>query len=239
MKNFNFFLFWTYIATIIVLIIVILVIILAWRAYFPRRWLNLLVFSFTAIIGGLIILFISELIAPYNSNFYLNPFLYIIYFGLSGCAMFSIYLLVVDIHFKHIEKLMLLGGIIFIALISFLVISLVLFIYVGLTNYPWVAFLAFECVYVLGILAYILFAIGSFSHVSSDRLDLSVRRMLGLTGISSLGIAFGLVIIALAVLYADFSIALPPSVSIFWLLWISFISIIFLLMVRQTILLFK
>ena len=153
--------------------------------------------------------------------------------------MFSIYILVVDIHFKHIEKIMVLGYMIFTALISLLIISLILFVYVELTNYPWLAYLAFECVYIIGILAYILLAIGSFSHVSSDRLELAVRRILGLTGILSLGIVFGFVIIAIAVLYADFSIALPPSVSIFWLLWISFISIIFLLMVRQTILLFK
>jgi hypothetical protein len=36
----------------------------------------------------------------------------------------------------------------------------------------------------------------------------------------------------------NFSIALDPAVSIFWLLWISFVSIIFLLMIRRVIVLF-
>jgi len=234
----NPFLFWTYLATIVILIIVIIVIILAWRDYFPRRWLSLLVASFTAVIGGLIALLIAELVAPYNSNFYINPFLYLIYFGLTGCSMFAIYLLVLEIHFKHLKLLLVIGCIVFTALILLLIISLILLLLVEFVNYPWMAYLAFECVYGLGIAAYILLATGSFSHISSDRLEQDVRRGLILVGIFSLGFAFGLILIAMAILNVDFSIALHPSVSIFWLLWVCFVSIIFLLMVRRAIILF-
>lgn len=238
MKNLNLFLFWTYVATIVTLIIVIVVIILAWRDYFPRRWLNLLITSFTAAIGGLTALLIAELLAPYNSNFYINPFLYLIYFGLTGCSMFAIYLLVLEIHFKHLKLLMVGGYIVFTSLILLLTISLFLLLIIEFTSYPWMAYLAFECVYGLGIIAYILLAIGSFSHISSDRLEQNIRRELTWVGILSLGFALGLTFIAMTILYIDFSIALHPSVSIFWLLWISFVSIIFLLMVRRAIILF-
>ncbi len=233
----NLFLFWTYILTILILIIVILVIILAWRAYFPRKWLYLLIFSFTAIIGGLIILLIAELEAPYNSNFYINPFLYLIYFGLTGCSMFTIYLLVLEIHFKHLKILLVMGRILFVIILVFLILSLILMLLIEFLRYPWIAYIVFEVVYVLGIIAYFLLAVGSFSHVTSDRLEQDVRRGLTLVGIFSLGFAFGLTILAMDILYVDFSIALHPSVSIFWLLWISIVSIIFLLMVRRAIIL--
>ena len=225
MKNLNLFLFWAYIVTIVILIVVIMVIILVWRAYFPRRWLNLLVVTFIAVIGGIIGLLIAELVAPYNSNFYINPFLYLIYFVLTGCSTFAIYLLVLEIHYKHLKILLAMGCIIFTTLIILLVVNLILFILVEFTRYPWMAYLAFELVYGLGIVAYILLAIGSFSHISSDRLEQDVRRGLALVGIFSLGIAVGLMLIAMAILYVDFSNPLPPSVSIFWLLWISFVSI--------------
>jgi hypothetical protein len=227
-----------YITTVGILIIVILVIILAWRDYFPRRWLNLLIVSFIATIGGLIILLIAELIAPFNSNFYINPFLYLIYFGLTGSSLFAIYLLVFYIHFKHIRLLLVIGSIVFTMIIILIIISLILLLFVGFTSYPWFAYLAIESIYGLGITAYILLAIGCFSHVSSDRLELKIRRELTLVGIFSLAFAFGLFLIAIAILSVNFSIALDPAVSIFWLLWISFVSIIFLLMIRRVIVLF-
>ena len=237
MKILNLFLFWTYIFTILIVIIVILVIILAWRAYFPKRWLNLLIISFTAIIGGLIILLLADLGAPYNSNFYINPFLYLLYFGLTGCSMFAIYLLVLEIHFKHLKILLVIGCIIFMIIMILLILSLILMLLTEFLKYPWAAYFAFEAVYGLGIIAYILLAVGSFSHVSSDRLEQNVRRGLALVGIFSLGFAFGLIMLAMGILYVDFSIALHPSVSIFWLLWICVVSIIFLLMVRRAIIL--
>ncbi|MFX1339040.1 MAG: hypothetical protein ACFFDK_10555 [Promethearchaeota archaeon] len=234
----NLLLFWTYIATILILISVILVIILVWRDYFPRRWLNLLVISFSTAIGGIISLLLAELEAPYNSNFYINPFFYLIYFGLTGISMLSIYLLVLEIHFKHIKLLLVLGFILFTMLIIFIIVTIILLLLFQYTNYPLISYLAFECMYSLGIVAYILLAIGSFSHVSSDRLEQNIRRELIVVGIFSLGFAFGLILIAMAILYVDFSIALDPAVSIFWLLWISLVSIIFLLMVRRAIVLF-
>lgn len=188
-----------------------------------------------AIIGGLIILLIAELEAPYNSNFYINPFLYLLYFGLTGFSMFAIYLLILEIHFKHLKFLLFLGCITFLMILFLLIFSFILMLLIEFLRYPWTAYLLFEIVYVLGILAYVLFAVGSFSHISSDRLEQDVRRGLILVGIFSLGFAFGLTVLAMGILYVDFSIALDPSISIFWLLWISLVSIIFLIMIRRAI----
>jgi len=231
----NLILFWTYILAIIILISVIMIIIFAWRDYFPRRWLLLLVLAFINIIGGIFVLLIAELFAPYNSNFYINPTLYIIYFILTGFSIYCIYLLVLEIHFKHMKPLLVIGFIVFITLMLLLIISGILLTIFELSSYPLIAYLAFEFVYGLGITAYILLAIGSFSNISSDRLEKNVRCGLALVGIFSLGIAFGLAIIALGLLFIDFSLALDPSISIFWLLWISFVSIIFLIMIRHAI----
>ncbi|MFX1256763.1 MAG: hypothetical protein ACFFAN_02810 [Promethearchaeota archaeon] len=234
----NPYLFCTYLITIVIFTIVILVIFLAWRAFFPKRWLIFLVVSFTAVIAGLSVLLLAELMAPYNSNYYFNPFLYIIYFGLIGCSMFSIYLLVIEIHYKHIKALTVIGYLLFIVSIIFLLISSIFLSFIKLQNYLWITYLAFELIYAIGIIAYILLAIGSFSNASSDRLERKVRIELILVGVLSLGIAFGLSIIAIGILFVDFSIPLHPSVSIFWLLWISFVAIMFLVMVRRAIGLF-
>lgn len=153
--------------------------------------------------------------------------------------MFAIYLLVIEIHFKHLKILLVIGCFVFITIMILLILSLILMLLIEFLRYPWTAYLVFEAVYGLGIIAYILLAVGSFSHVSSDRLEQDVRRGLILVGIFSLGFTFGLTILAMGILYVDFSIALHPSVSIFWLLWICFVSIIFLLMVRRAIILIK
>ena len=212
-----------------------MIIIFAWKDYFPRRWLILLIIAFINVIGGLFVLLIAELFAPYNSNFYISPILYIIYFILTGFFMYSIYLLVIEIHYKHMKSLLVIGCIVFITLMLLLIISGVLLIIFELSSYPWMAYLAFEFVYGLGIAAYILLAIGSFSNISSDRLEKNIRCGLALVGIFSLGTAFGFAIIAIGVLFVDFSLALDLSISIFWLLWISFVSIIFLIMIRYAI----
>ena len=221
--------------TIIILTIVILIIIFAWRDYIPRRWLILLIIAFIGIIIGLLILLIAELFAPYSSNFYINPILYIIYFILTGFSMYSIYLLILEIHYKHIKSLLVIGSIIFAILIILLITSIVLLALCNLIYYPWLAYLAFEFVYGLGIASYILLAIGSFSNISSERLEQNVSRDLALIGILSLGTAFGLTIIALGLLYIDFSLPLDLSISIFWLLWIILVSLIFLIMIRYAI----
>jgi hypothetical protein len=187
------------------------------------------------VIIGLLILLIAEIIAPYNSNYYINPFLYLIYFGLIGISMFAIYLLIVEIHFKHLKFLTITGFIICGVIILFLIISSIVLILYQAPQYPWTAYFAFECIYALGITAYILLAIGSFSHTSSDRLEKKVRYGLLLTGIFSLGLVFGLSIVAIGLLYVDFSIPLDLNTSIFWLLWIGFVAVIYLLMVRGAI----
>lgn len=238
MKNLNIYLFWTYLSTIVVFIIVIIVIFLAWRAFFPKRWLIFLVISFTAVIIGLGVLLLAELMAPYNSNFYFNPFLYLIYFGLTGCSMFSIYLLVIEIHYKHIKLLTVIGYLSFGVSLILLLISSILLSFYKFQSYLWITYLAFEIIYGLGIIAYILLAIGCFSHTSSEILERKVRIELLIIGIFSLGIAYGFFIIAFGLLFIDYSIPFDTPASIFWLLWISFIAIVFLIMVRRAIRIF-
>ena len=231
----NIILFITYLSIILLLIAVITTILLKWKDFIPRLWRLLFVLSFLGVILGLLILLIAEIIAPYNSNYYINPFLYMIYFGLIGSSMFIIYLLIVQIHFKHIKFLMIVGIIVFGIVILFLIISIIIIMLYQVPQYPWTAYLVFELVYGHGIIAYILLAIGSFSHITSDRLEKKVRIGLFLTGIFSLGMIWGLLLIAIGLLYVDFSTALTLYTSIFWLIWIGFVAIIFLLMVRGAI----
>lgn len=229
------FLFWTYIATIFVFVIVIFIIIFAWRHLFPQRWLQLLIISFTATIVGLCVLLIGELQAPYNSNFYINPFLYIIYFGLTGCSLFAIYLLVLEIHFKHIKLLLVIGCLVFVALILLLIIGGIFQLTSEFSSYIWIIYIAFECTYGLGIVAYVLLAIGSLKSASSDRLEQQFHRGLIIVGIFSIGIAFGLTMLAIGLLYVDFSVALNPLISVYWLLWMILVAILFLLMIRKAV----
>ena len=234
----NLILFWTYILTIIVLVIVILIIILVWGDYFPRRWLLLLKIFFIGLIGGLIVLLTSESLAPYNSHFYLNPFLFILYIGLIGCSMFAVYLTVIEIHFKHIRLLLVLGYIGFFMEILLLITSAILFLMVAFSRYPLITYISFELMYGLGILAYILLAIGNFTHISSDRLEKKHRVWLIIVGICSLGIAYGLTIMAWGTLYIDYSVAFDPLNTIFWLIWICSVSIVYLFLVKRAVKIF-
>jgi len=103
------------------------------------------------------------------------------------------------------------------------------------SNYPLIAYVAFECAFGLGITAYALLALGSLKYTSSNRLEQEVRSGLIVVVVFSLGIAFGLTLIAVGLLYMDFSIGLDPNISIFWLLWISLVAILFLLIVRKAV----
>ncbi len=235
MKNLDLYLFWTYIATIIVLISVILIIFILWGHYFPRRWLNLLIIYFITTTVGLIVLLLGELFAPYSSNFYINPFFYIVYYGLIGCALFSSYLLVLEIHYKHLKLLLIVGCIGFLVLIGMFVISAILFITFDFSTYPLITYFAFECSYALGITAFVLLAIGSFKLSASDRLEQKQRKGLIVVGIFSIGITCGLVLLAISLLLVNFSVAIDPNISIFWLLWLCVVEILYLLMVRKAV----
>jgi hypothetical protein len=127
------------------------------------------------------------------------------------------------------------GCILFGGIITLIILSTVLLLLFKFTTYPWTAYLAFEGVYGLGITAYTLLAIGSFSHTSSDRLEQKIRHGLTWVGIFSLGIVFGLALLAIGLISVDFSIALNPYISIFWLLWICLVAIVFLLMFKRAI----
>ncbi|MHA1377451.1 MAG: hypothetical protein ACTSRG_03605 [Candidatus Helarchaeota archaeon] len=233
----DFGLFIIYIATISVISLVILIINIKWGDYFPKEWLTPLNISFISLISGLTCLLVAELIAPSNAYFYLNPYLYLLYFALIGCTYFGIYLLVFEMHFKYLHLIKVIGWIVFITILSLITISSVLFLMSNLTSYPWSAFFSFEIVFGLGIFAYVLLAIGSFKDSSSERLEREHRAGLVLVGIFSIGIAFGIYLIAWNIAFALPYAMFPanPAFMAFWLIWLSCVMIIFVFMIRTAV----
>lgn len=228
----NILLFSSYITTIIVIIVVLLIIIIIWGAYFPKRLKILLITSFVSSIIALIFLFVSELLAPYSSNFYLNPFLYLFYFSLLGIYFFAIFLFITKIFYENNRLIMILGVIIFFFVEFLFTFSEILLLNTKFLVYPLITYIFFESVFGLGIFSYIILTIGSFSYASSNRFEKKMRFGFVVMGIFGLSINYGLSIMALGIFYEDFSKALDVNISIFWLGWISLIAIIFLFFVR-------
>jgi len=114
----DFWLYWSYIDVIAILILVVLLILTVWKAYVPRRLLYLGTITFMCMIIGIIFLFLAEQQAPYNSNFYLNPILYLIFFAFLGCALFGEYMVAVELFFKHIRLLFIIGMLGLVGMIS-------------------------------------------------------------------------------------------------------------------------
>ncbi len=230
----DFGLFLIYITSIAVLSLIILILNVKWGDFFPHKWIILITIIFLTLIFGIICLFISELTAPSNYYFYLNPFLYSMFFALIGCTYFAVYLLVFEIHFKHIRSLQFIGWVIFITILSLIAINAILFLTTQPTSYPWISYLVFEVIFCLGMFAYLLLAIGSFKDSSSERLEQKYRIGLILVGIFSIGITIGIGLVALVIFFAlpYAAFPMPPQVTAFWLIWICFVDIIFLFMVR-------
>ena len=151
--------------------------------------------------------------------------------GLIGCSMFAIYLTVIEIHFKHIRLLLVGGYVVFSISILLLISSVVQFLMNDFSRYPLITYISIELMYALGILAYILLAIGNFTHITSDRLEKKYRRYLIFVGICSIGMAYGLGIVAWGILYIDFSVAFQTQTTIFWLIWMSGVSIIYVFLI--------
>lgn len=228
-------LFWIYIATIVATTSIIIIVNVAWADYFPRRWIILLSASFVSLIFGFCALLASELLAPYNVYFYLNPFLYLMYISLLGCSLFAIYLLVFDIHFKHAQVVQVVGWAAFAALLCLVAASAISLQTLDLTGYHWTVYASIALALGLGIGAYTLLAMGSFSDAASSRLEAEARYGLSLIGGFGVGIVIALALIAWSVFFVDLSVALDPAVTAFWLIWVVVVEVLFLLIVRGTV----
>ncbi|MHA1143633.1 MAG: hypothetical protein ACTSRW_02780 [Candidatus Helarchaeota archaeon] len=225
-------LFGTYVFAIISLSVIISIIVLAWRDYFPRRWIIFISATFILMIVGLCFLLGSELVAPYNSFFYLNPFLYLIYLSFLGGSLFSVYLLAHEIYFDFSQIVRIIGIIAFSLMVLLLIISGILLLIPFNTTYPWTAYVSIEIVYGLGISSYALIAAGSFRDASSKRLEKKYRRGLILIGIFATGIASALIWVSMGAFYANYSMPLHPYITEFWLLWLVFVDILYMFFVR-------
>jgi hypothetical protein len=231
----DFFLFWAYIDSIIILVVSLLIIIIAWRAYFPRRLLILVICMFLSLIIGLIIHFISEQLAPFNSNFYLNPHLYLIFFGLLGCVLFVEYLIALELFFKHIRILLLLGILGFVLMIILYVYSEINLLTTEYSSYPIIVYISYEFSYCYGLAACLMFSIGSLKMASSDRLDDKTQRNMRIIGFLWLINAFYHMWLAWGLFYIDFSVPIALYLSILVLMWVSGETIVYIFFVRKLI----
>ena len=96
---------------------------------------------------GLIILFIAELNAPYDSNFYLNPHLYVIFFGLLGGALVAEFLIAVELFFKHIRIILTLGAFVFMLMIILYISSETYLLTTEYSSYPLIIYISFEGIF--------------------------------------------------------------------------------------------
>ena len=231
----DFWLYWSYIDAIIILIITVLIILFAWKAYFPRRLLYLVVFTFISLILSIVYLFLAELQAPYNSNFYLNPDLYLIFFGYLGCALFAEYMIAVEMFFKQIRVFFIIGVLGFIGMITLYIIGGYTLLTAQYSLYPLIVYCAFGSGYYFGIAACFMFSIGSLKMAGSDRLEDKARRNMRIIGILWLFNAFYHMWLAWGLLYLDFSVPLDLSLSILTLMWVSGEAVVYIFVVRNLI----
>ena len=231
----NFLLFWLYIDTITVLLIAELLILLLWRAYFPKRLLVYANMTFISLIVSLLFLFITEQQAPYNLNFYLNPFFYLMFFFFLGCVFFAEYLIADDMFFKHIRPLFIIGIIGFILMIMLYIISGIILLTTHYSIYPVIVYISFESGYIFGIVACLMFCIGCLKMSNSDRLEEKAQRNMRIVGYLWLINALYHMWLAWGLFFIDFSIALDITLSILTLMWISGEVIIYIIFVRKLI----
>ncbi len=208
------------------------ILIIAWRAYFPRKWFMLITILFATLIAGLCVLLIAELQAPYSSKFYLNPYLYLLFFCLLGGSLFAEYLLSVEVFFKHM-RLLFIAGIVTFSLSMFLyTLSGIYLLTNNYSTYPIIVYFSFESSYGIGFASFFIFAFGCFKTASSDRFKKDFSNKMVFFGILWLINALNYIFLALSLLYVDFSVALDMNISIFMLMWISAAAIVWLFILR-------
>lgn len=224
-----------YLGAISVFVLSVAVVALRGTLLFPRKQFLLLLAYFGSWVVGLIILLDSELNAPYSSHFYQNPFLFTVYIGILGLAMCLAFWFVADIQLGYLPKLSFVG-------VAFLVATLV---GVGLTlasllasaesRYPWGFYLAAESAMILGIVTFALLGWKSFQDsTKTERISREVRWGLITLGTLSVFAVVGLMVYAIGIPFADFSVAFPTSLTIWWLYWMGGSSLVMLVMIQRT-----
>ncbi|MBD3254184.1 MAG: hypothetical protein GF383_03785, partial [Candidatus Lokiarchaeota archaeon] len=143
-----------YIITIVIVIVVVCVIVIAWNVFLPRRMLYFIIAAFSFLIAALSILLFAELLAPYNSFFYLDPFLYTLYFGLLGFFFSFLFLLIIEIFYNNLSILYRLVLFYMIILTILLITSETTLIFHSYSKYPLFCYLLFEFTLLICIIAY-------------------------------------------------------------------------------------
>lgn len=231
----NSLLFWAYVGAISVLLASGSLVAFRGTLLFPRRQLVLLVTYFSSWAGGISLLLASELSAPYNAHFDLNPTLFLAYLGLVDCAMLAGFLLITEMHYRHVPGLPVLGGSLFVTALAGLALSLGTVRDPTVVGYPWTFYLAIECTMGLGIVAFALLALRSFQDVRQGGL-LSREQRWGLVTLVTLAISMmgGLALYAVGAPFFDFSAPFNPSLTIGWLWWTGGSSVVLAVMVQRT-----
>lgn len=171
----------------------------------------------------------SEMIAPFNTEFYLNPILFLGYVSMEASTLFMIYLLVLKMNYEYNRLLKLLGWVMFISTICLIFVSGLLLLTFNLSFYPLTFYISYELTYGIGCSGFIIMAVKSFADYSSDRLEPLSRFGFFAIALFSLFIASVLGWVAYSVFFLDFSFAMPLEITIFLLMWLSGVSIEFLL----------
>jgi hypothetical protein len=228
-------LFLAYIGTIVVFAISVVLVAVRGNVLFPRNQLRFLLAYFGSWGVAIGVLLASEWNSPYNANFHLDPFWFLIYIGLIGCAMFVAFLLVIEMHYRHVPNLPWIGGAVFVVILAGLSLSAFTLSNSSATAYPWGFYLAGECAMGLGVAAFMLLATKSFQD-SANSGQISGEQQLGFLtiGIMALLMVIGLIIYALVFPFMDFSAPFNPSLTVWWLYWVGGASIAMLVVIQRT-----
>ncbi|MBD3196249.1 MAG: hypothetical protein GF317_14420 [Candidatus Lokiarchaeota archaeon] len=186
---------------------------------------------FISLVVGLIFLFLAELIAPYNSHFYLNPILYMIFFALLACTLFAEYMIAVEVFFNHIRVLFIVGILSFIGIEFLYIISVISYFIIHFQTYPLIVYISFESSYYLGIAACIMFIVGCFKMGFSNRLEDKSRRNMIIIGILWGVNAFYHTWLAWGIFFVNFAVQFNLYLSILMLGWIAGETLTYILII--------
>lgn len=224
-----------YLGAILVFVLSVVVVALRGALLFPRKQFLLLLSYFGSWAIGLSLLLGSEMGAPFSTHFYLNPFLFTVYVGVIGLAMCLAFWFVVDIHLGYLPRLALLGAAFLVATLIGVGLTLLSLLTTTDSRYPWGFYLGAESATILGVITFILLGWKSFrDSTQSKRLSREVRGGLITLGTLSVFAVWGLMVYAIVIPFADFSVAFPAPLTIWWLYWMGGTSLVMLAMIQRT-----
>ncbi len=200
----------------------------------PRRWSLLLGAYFALWTCGVGTLLASELTAPFGPSFYLSPFLFMAYMALLSAAFLALFLLVVDMGYRHLTRLPWMGGAALAAILALISASFLMLERSSARGYPWTFYLAVECAMGLGIATFALMAYRSFQDSrEAVRLSTSERRgfaMMGVLGVLGGG---GLFFYGGVLPFVHYSSPFDPTATIVWLYMVGGSAIALLVLLER------